>query len=746
MTCLARWGFLTFSLLVFSATADAQAPHARSVRDIQLPDSRGVFQLLVPESAKINVNGRDYEDRSYFQFSNLRVGKRYEAKIQVLLESGETVKRSLFIKGGTYVLWPVPLPEAARPVLLSSAGHLQPIVSVAVSRDGKQMLTGSLDRSAILWDVETGVRARVFADHSQPISCAAFSPDGMKAVLGTGLGPIVAGRASVWNLESGEKELDLQGPQGGITAVVYSSNGETIAAACEDGKAYVWTAAGELKHTLAGHEDALTSLAFASEDAVLVTGSKDGSAATWNLETGEQAHKLQPDAGSVHAVGFISQQQEIITGGDDRRITFWDLETGAEKRRSDVLPDGINTLAVDGNGKRIFLGTRNRHALAADAQTGKPLWALDCGALGEVSAVPLADGRVITRSGSGLEPSEVVLWDAASGRRLRRFGQATRPITAAQFSRDGSRILIASGDAGIFEAGVQSRVVSNPVRPFAAAALSGDGKNVLTASNSLRLWNASNGQGTRVIEGIDFPRVAVVSRFSATAVTVSSSSLATLWDLNDGRALRTYAGHSGVSSAAFSPSGRWTLTGGGEDGIAMLWDSRDGRRLRTFRGHETGVTAVAISSDARHALTGAEDGLGLLWDIRAGRSVRRLEGHEAAISAVAFSPDLGFMATADVAGEIILWDMNRDQRLSNLAGDGTAITTLSVGPRGRYLLAGGADGAVRLWDVFSGEDVARVRLRESALRGQVQHQERQDHRTAAVDEQDDGEDPDLPRQ
>jgi WD40 repeat protein len=56
------------------------------------------------------------------------------------------------------------------------------ILSVAIDRDGKHVLTGSSDKTAILWDAETGKAIHTFQGHADRVQDVALSPDGKQAV------------------------------------------------------------------------------------------------------------------------------------------------------------------------------------------------------------------------------------------------------------------------------------------------------------------------------------------------------------------------------------------------------------------------------------------------------------------------------------------------------------------------------------------------------------------------------------
>ncbi|HMF14910.1 MAG TPA: hypothetical protein VKE94_21490, partial [Gemmataceae bacterium] len=95
-------------------------------------------------------------------------------------------------------------------------GHSGPVTSVAVSRDGKQVLSTSDDGTARLWDINGRVR-QTFQGHVGPVRCAALSSDG-KNVLTGGSDATVR----LWDSATGKEITRLGEHADAIVAVAFT--------------------------------------------------------------------------------------------------------------------------------------------------------------------------------------------------------------------------------------------------------------------------------------------------------------------------------------------------------------------------------------------------------------------------------------------------------------------------------------------------------------------------------------------
>jgi WD40 repeat protein len=171
------------------------------------------------------------------------------------------------------------------------SGHTNDLATARFSRDGRQVVTASVDGTARVWDVEAEAAVGpVFEGHGSPLHLATFSPDGGWFVTSS-----KDGTARVWQSEDGGERMVLRGHEGAVHSVAVSGDGKWIVTAGEDRTARIWhSATGKEWLTLRGHNGPVYSAQFSPDDSRVLTASQDGAARLWPTDPLPLAQSRRP--------------------------------------------------------------------------------------------------------------------------------------------------------------------------------------------------------------------------------------------------------------------------------------------------------------------------------------------------------------------------------------------------------------------------------------------------------------------
>jgi WD40 repeat protein len=310
------------------------------------------------------------------------------------------------------------------------------------------------------------------------------------------------------------------------------------------------------------------------------------------------------------------------------------------------------------------------------------------------SDIRFAQGK-LKPGAQGLGPGAVRLWDARTGRLIRRLGDPAEQVMAVAFSSDGR--LIAAAGAGA------------------------------SGSGAIRVWNSATGAPVWSADDRAAEALAIVFAPDGSSLAAAGADgLIKLRDPRTGSVVRTLEGHEGaVTSVAFSGDG--AIVCGGEVGKgACLWDARTGRAIRRIqprgslpelilRGHQRLITSVALSADGGTLATcsgtaGAEYGDRQIrvWDTHTGQLRREFSRPQSAGRFLALSPDRVTLATSGSGKSIALWDVRTGRLVRELLGHPHPPQSAAFSADGRLLVSGGDYRTTKIWEVATGRLLATM--------------------------------------
>ncbi|CAK86293.1 unnamed protein product, partial (macronuclear) [Paramecium tetraurelia] len=236
-----------------------------------------------------------------------------------------------------------------------------------------------------------------------------------------------------------------------------------------------------------------------------------------------------------------------------------------------------------------------------------------------------------------------------------------------------------------------------------------NGQQLISCSDdkSIRFWDVKTGKIKCVIKGNREVNSVCFSPKNTISASCSGEFVY-LWNLNTGKQVLKFIGHTDcIRSICFSPYGT-TLASGSDDKSIHLWDIKTGQKKAKLAGHSSTVTSVCFSPDGTKLASGSGDKSVRLWDIKTGKQKAKFVRHSIGISSVCFAPDGRTIASGSGDKSILLWDIETGYQNGKLDGHSSTVTSVYFSPDGTTLASGSGDNSIRLWDIKTGQQKAKL--------------------------------------
>ena len=212
----------------------------------------------------------------------------------------------------------VELAERGPEVRVVSLGHTDSVRSVAWSPDGRRALSGSLDNTVRVWEVESGRTLSVLEGHTDRVWSVAWSPDGRRALSGS-----YDHTVRVWEVESGRTLGVLEGHSNSVFSVAWSPDGRRAYSASANGVMRIW----DLTSALAADAGVEEQIEYANAKVLLVGESGVGKT---GLSMRLAKNDWKPSESTLGA--WATQWPMRASGSAEREIWLWDFGGQADQR------------------------------------------------------------------------------------------------------------------------------------------------------------------------------------------------------------------------------------------------------------------------------------------------------------------------------------------------------------------------------------------------------------------------------
>jgi WD40 repeat protein len=601
---------------------------------------------------------------------------------------------------------------------------VNPIYSTAISRDGQFAAAGRANQ-IFIYHVPTGQLVTKLTDPALVEASADPRPgiahrDLVQSLSFNRAGDMLASGGfrtiKLWRRPRDVRRLELTTPEA-LTAVTASPDGTQLATASADNVIRLWNReTGEATLTLEGHSAEVTALAFVAGGSRLVSASADKTIRFWNLDDGTLTARVDTSS-EVTGLALLADGTRMATAHADNFARYWDVPAGPVQTLAEVS-DKATHVAVSPD--RQFFATANAAGLirVVDVDCGQLLdvtWQAHDGAVSAMS-FSAAGGRLASASADGV----VRIWNIETGTPA-MLGPPVDPVSVV------AAAAVEPEAATVFKTGLRGSL-----GPVTAVALRADGKELTAgmADGEVTVWNLESAL-PRALAALPGEPVVVVAEATeeetpapplspnGTPATVAAVSpdgklLAVsgttdgrpailVRDLATGELEFTLSGHfDAITSLAFAADNRRLLSGS-VDRTARVWDLADSKfpEVFSFGGHAAAVTGVTFNSDGSQAATCAADNSVHLWNTLTGEVLRSFEGHTAAVVGVAMTPNNAQVITASADKTVRIWTA-ADGKIARTITAPAEISRLAVSRDGTRIAVTQPDNSVLLYNPADG--------------------------------------------
>ncbi|MDI1480468.1 WD40 repeat domain-containing protein [Polyangium sp. y55x31] len=434
----------------------------------------------------------------------------------------------------------------------------------------------------------------------------AYSPDGQMLAI-----PCADEKVRLWDINKRRVSVTLAGHKGNAGHLAFSRDGKHLATSdAMSGDVRLWntrTGAQETSFSL-GADDPAWDLAVSHDGSLIATGNTNG-VSVWDAKNGTVRTKIG-DKFFMTGFAFSPDGQRIAGGCDGGPLCVVDVNSGAEQMKIALQDAGISSLSVTADGKTLAVRPWDATVRLLD---------LEKGTLRSTLTLPDDEGEIgFSRDGKllGAGGKTVRVWNIETGQIVR---EETLPAAASSFamSPDGSRVAV--------DVGKTIRVIplatNEPIREFAghtgnirALAFSPDGKLLASGSHdhTVRLWNVTSGLEERILRGhTGLVETVAFSPDGKLLASGSQDTSAMLWDVETGKPRQTFQDPKArrsemVEDVVFSSDGKLLAVGGLSNSL-RIWELETGK-ARSMPKSSTSPFALAFTPDGKWLVTGFGDG------------------------------------------------------------------------------------------------------------------------------------------
>ncbi len=534
--------------------------------------------------------------------------------------------------------------------------------TIIITPDKKYMIFGDGNKIK-LFDMKTKSIVYTFFGHRENIASMAVTSNGKYIVSGCNQGVI-----KLWDISKKTIVETFKGHDNPVSALAVTPNGRYIASASEDNTIMLWSIkTKKLVCAFEGHTNYISSLIFTSDGKFMISGSWDKTIRYWDLKTKKLKGTLKGHTDWINSVVITADDKYVVSASNDSTIKLWDINKKTRRliQTFEGHAEGVNTVTITPDDKYIVSAGEDNTIKLWDTNKKTAIETFKGSCSEPVSIIAVTpDGKYILSASDWSHEKEIInLWNINTGTLVRKFKLSY--IKFIEISYDG-KYIICTDDTAIKIYDINTGVI---IKEFE---FNLPVKKIVTTKNGNYIvysdWFEDGSADNDIIHIYDIKTETVIQTFKKYGewdkLTISNGKYIAsggngsiiMWDMEAGFEIQTftYYPEDSLKSLVITQDGK-NLISGYSCGAIVIWDIETGSEIQTFNHYVGPIVCLEVTADNQNIVYFTEFHI-IVCDIKTGNKWQTIENDEM-IFTIALTANGKYIISGDRSGAMKLWDI-----------------------------------------------------------------------------------------
>jgi WD40 repeat protein len=462
------------------------------------------------------------------------------------------------------------------------------------------------------------------------------------------------------------------------------------------------------------HAGSVSEIVCHPDGVHVLSSARDQCVRLWEIESGKLVRRYTvPGCSDMWGIRFLKKGKEFLAASSSNDVFRFEVETGKVLQRYShsgtayrlaVLPD-----------EKSFVGTDGKNtAVLWETATGKKLRTFSGHTKDVYTAIVVNGGKTLI---TGSEDKSIKQWNIETGECLKTITDkpAYGDVFTLAVSPDKKRFAMVcdGGHARVFDSTTLKEIWKTKLGEEGEVVVWAPDDSLIASTSddgNLYLFHPKTGKVVKKIKTVQKSHTPITFTNDSKFIISGGDSILHIHNVETGERVEPGMGYpdnyESYDHLAVGPVGSRIYVSNGSSWQVL--DRENPEASRKFTENQT-VTSMALSNDGDFIAIGFERGQIKVLDTM-GFELFSSMSDKGSVNGLAFLPDGKRLVAGGGNNRLTLWAIEGGKRLQNFDGHTDDVVVLALSNDGEMLMTLSKDRSIRSWSVTAGEEQAMFKL------------------------------------